>query len=46
MHEMICAKHFHRLFALPTRMNQNDYMQKRKIANGICKRKKEGMAKR
>lgn len=26
-----------------TRINQNDYIQKRKIANGICK-KKEGMA--
>ena len=25
------------------RINQNDYIQKRKIANGICK-KKEGMA--
>jgi len=24
-----------------TRINQNDYMQKRKIANGICKRKKK-----
>jgi len=23
-----------------TSINQNDYMQKRKIANGICKRKK------
>ena len=24
-----------------TRINQNDYMQKRKIVNGICKRKKK-----
>ena len=24
-----------------TRINQNNYMQKRKIANGICKRKKK-----
>jgi hypothetical protein len=24
-----------------TRINQNDYMQKRKIANSVCKRKKK-----
>ena len=25
-----------------TQINQNDYMRKRKTANGICKRKKKG----
>jgi hypothetical protein len=45
--KVIEEKHLARINCLNrrTRINQNNYNKKRKIASGVCSIKKEGMAK-